>query len=224
MSTPMPDLPLPDVADHLARNPALALARDGAFGVHQFARLWRGEFVAQTAEVAAFAALAARYPRPGPAGLFLDTARSVLSAREPLLAAAAAIGGSVTGPASEPTPFGFAAFAGFISWLGIGAGPGAAALALRNDLLLWCGVCAALAEAVGNTPPPAVTGYLAMYATPPVALISAAEEVARAAMAEGEDPSTVLDASTRVEPVLTAFWSSVADRPHEHEGKHHDVH
>jgi hypothetical protein len=103
------------------------------------------------------------------------------------------------------------AFGSFMTWLAMRAGPAEAACAIRADLLLWCGVCEALAETMRRLEPglPApVVEYFALFSTPPERFIAGAREVAAYGLARGEEPAVIGHAVAQVEPVLAGFWAA----------------
>ncbi|MEU7581419.1 hypothetical protein AB0B50_27870 [Streptomyces sp. NPDC041068] len=201
----------PDTATHVRGNPLVAALSQGRAGPAEVARVVVGEFHAHAAEVAAFATLAARCPVQPVAGYFVDLARLVLDCEAPLLACAEALGLSEQELRHRQPARGMRDFGSFMSWLAMRAGPAEAAGAVRADLLLWCGSCAALADELTRHEAPLpqpVIDYFSLFQTPPERFIEEAREVAAYGLAQGEEPAAVERGIAQVEPVLSRFWAA----------------
>ncbi|MGI5441001.1 hypothetical protein ACQEV4_27565 [Streptomyces shenzhenensis] len=204
----------PDTAAHVHANRLVAAVAAGEAGAAEVARVVVGEYHAHTAEVAAFATLAARHPQRPVADYFLDLARLVLDCEPPLLACASALGRRADEIRGERPPAGMRAFGSLMGWLAMRAGPAEAACAIRADLLLWCGVCSALTDALraSDSPlPEPVTDYFELFRSAPDRFVDGAREVAAFGLAHGESPAMVEYAVAQVEPVLAGFWSAALE-------------
>ncbi|TDD28033.1 amino acid adenylation domain-containing protein [Actinomadura sp. KC06] len=201
----------PRLAAHVRENPLYPLILGGRLRAEHLERFVVSELHAQPAEIAAFERLARRFDDSAASALFHDVAEAITGARPGLIAAADALGIDRDGVVT-PTK-GATAFADFVSWLAADTGPGAAAAALRADLMLWCAVCAELARELDRRPdvaPPEVTRYVRGYALAPPAVLRAAADVVAAAVEDGESPDEIERVTGRVEPVLRTYWTSVA--------------
>lgn len=201
----------PDLTAHVQDNPLLSALSAGQAGSAQVAQIVLGEFHAHAAEVAAFATMAARYPVQPVSGYFVDLARLVLDCDAPLLACAEALGWGEKELRSRELPNGMRDFGSFMSWLAMRAGPAEAACAVRADLLLWCGTCAALTEELERQEAPMpqpVIDYFSLFQTAPERFIEEAREVAAYGLARGEAPALVEQGIAQVEPVLSRFWAA----------------
>lgn len=204
----------PDTHVHVSGLSLLAAVNDGTAGAAEVTQVVVGEFHAHTAEVAAFATLAARYPQQPVAGYFLDLARLVLDCEAPLLACAEALGLGEEELRRRRPPEAMREFGSLMAWLAMRAGPAEAACAVRADLLLWCAACGALAEGLARQDsalPQAVIGYFSLFKDPPLQFVEGAREVAAYGLAHGEDPTIAACGVDRVEPVLSRFWRAAAE-------------
>lgn len=191
---------------HVRGNALYAVAMDDSLDTGHLRRLIAGELHAQPIEIAAFTRLADRLPDGAAQRLFRDVAAAISAARPALLAAAVALNMTEEGPGRPRTPEGAETFTDFISWLGLHARPGAAAAALRADLMQWCALCAELTHALrrGNIPVPApVLRYVEAYHQAPPQLVTACADVIADAIADGEDPSAISRTARRVPPRST---------------------
>ncbi|MEU6339225.1 hypothetical protein ABZ839_33385 [Streptomyces cellulosae] len=205
---------VPDTQAHVRANRLVAAVASGDAGAAEMARVVLGEFHARSAEVAAFATLAARHPQQPVAGYFLDLARLVLDCEAPFLACAKALGLGERELAGERPPEGMRAFGSLMGWLAMRAGPAEAACVIRADLLLWCGSCKALSEALNRLDPglpEPVLEYVGLFATAPQRFVDGAHEVAAYGLARGESPAVVEHAVAQVEPVLAGFWAAALE-------------
>ncbi|WP_150492868.1 hypothetical protein [Streptomyces kanamyceticus] len=206
----------PDTEAHVRANRLVAAVTSGEAGVAEMARVAVGEFHAHTAEVAAFAALAARHPHQPVAGYFLDLARLVLDCEAPLLACARALGHGEQELRAERPPQGMRAFDSLMGWLAMRSGPAEAACAMRADLLLWCAACEALGEALGRVEPALpspVLEYVALFRAAPPRFVDGAREVVAYGLAHGENPAVIEHAVSQVEPTLAGFWAAALPTP-----------
>ncbi|MEV0261173.1 amino acid adenylation domain-containing protein [Streptomyces sp. NPDC050617] len=199
----------PNMAAHVRANPLYGVLLEGELTTGHLRRLIAGELHVQPAEIAAFTHLAERFPDTAAGDLFRKVADILRSARPALEAAAESIGipPDTTGGAQAPS--GAQDFAGFISWLSLNTTAGSAAAALRNDLMLWCAMCAELTYALRNSTtefPAAVVEYVEAYAEAPAQLLTEAAEVVEEAVANGETLATVSHVAQRVDPVLREYW------------------
>ncbi|WP_156365318.1 amino acid adenylation domain-containing protein [Sciscionella sediminilitoris] len=192
----------PAIADHVRANPAYRAVLEDRFDQGCIARFIASERRAQPVELETFAALAERCPRNGE-NPFHATHAAIAAATRPLDAAARAVSGA--------SDAGGSAFTEFLGWLGAETGIGAAAAALRADLLLWCAVCGKLATRLRQTAaaPAEVLDYLGGYAEIPAELIRSCTTVIRAALEDGEDPEGMAEAIRRTETALGTYWDAV---------------
>ncbi|WP_129311568.1 amino acid adenylation domain-containing protein [Streptomyces sp. L2] len=203
----------PDMAAHVRDNALYKEAMAGTLGIGHLRRLIAAELHAQPSEIAAFTHLAQRSRNDTARQLFSGVAEAITAARSSLHAAAAALDIPAEGPDRPCPPEGAETFAEFISWLGLQAPIGAAAAALRTDLMLWCAVCAELDTALsrGNTPvPEPVRAYVAAYRQAPPQIIQACTEVITIAVDDGEDLTTIAHTAHRIDPVLQSYWRSLS--------------
>ncbi|MGW2228474.1 hypothetical protein [Streptomyces formicae] len=201
----------PDTEAHVRTNRLVAAVTSGEAGAAEMARVTVGEFHAHTAEVAAFATLAARHPHQPVAGYFLDLARLVLDCEAPLLACARALGQGEQELRDQRPPQGMRAFGSLMGWLAMRAGPAEAACVIRADLLLWCAACEALGEALGAVEPELPTpvlAYVALFRAAPPRFVDGARDVVAHGLAHGESPAVIEHAVSQVEPTLAAFWTA----------------
>ncbi|MEV6121148.1 amino acid adenylation domain-containing protein [Streptomyces sp. NPDC052077] len=204
---------LPHVAGHLRANALRPALLRGAVTMEQIRRLIVSELHAQPAEAASFDRLASRFPAGAPGRLFRDAARSLHLVRGPLEAAAASLGLPVTGADDRPVPSGARELADFHSDLARTASVGAAAVVLRNELVLWPAVCAELVHglSVSRTPvPDPVRAYLVPFVQPATGLRAAATRLAEDVVGAGESAAAPVRAAERLDHVLTSYWRTVA--------------
>ncbi|MYW93794.1 amino acid adenylation domain-containing protein [Amycolatopsis rubida] len=198
----------PDTADLIRAAPLYALIRDDALAGEHLNRLIAAELSSHPVEVATFTRLSRRFHGTPAGTLFAEVAKIVAAAR-PLLRAAAE---SLAIDAPDPIPPGTADFVAFLTWLSDEADAGAAASALRNDLIVWCAFCAELSTALHRTgiAPEAVVEYLGHYREAPPDILRTCADIIEHAIDQGEDISSITDASRRVESALHSCWNTVA--------------
>lgn len=200
------------VREHVENNELLAAARAEQVDLNQLKRLLIAEFQAQEAEFTTYSTLVARFHHEVPGSLFVFIADTLMAARRFLVQE---VLGSVGLTADELRRTGISPqvkrFTEFISWVALHAGAGEAALLARTDFVLWCGVCAPLAEALDDAGVPAeVQQYVQQYAELPPEVADGAVEVVDFGLAAGERPEWITRSAPAMEPLLRGFWHFVA--------------
>lgn len=199
------------VRSHIPDNALLRAARAGTLTPAACLRMTDNERYGHPAEVAGCAQLAARYPEPPHGPYFLTLARLISDAREPLRAAAEALGAD---PGRPARPAGTAAhrISGLFGWLGLTATAPVAAAYLYCDLALYRTDCRALLPALaGNGPelPKAYLTYIGAYAELPDQLLTGALDIVEHHLpAPAPVPDEILDAPSTVTDYLNGFWKS----------------
>ncbi|WET81050.1 hypothetical protein P3102_07420 [Amycolatopsis sp. QT-25] len=200
------------VKNHVENNEFIVAARNGRLDKKQIHRLLQVEFQTQEAEFAAYPLLAIRFRHEVPASLFVHVADTILKARRFLVKdVAAAVGLDVEDLRREPLPPAIQEAATMLSWMGLHAGAGEAALVARTDFLLWTAACGTLLDVLSDSDvPDLLISYLQQYAEPPAEVIDGAVEVIDFALAAGEEADKVIRSAPGVEPMLGNLWHFAA--------------
>ncbi|XVS62146.1 hypothetical protein ACQPYE_28275 [Actinosynnema sp. CA-299493] len=199
------------VHEHVRENGLLAAAKVKQVDTGQLRRLLLAEFQAQEAEFTAYATLVARFHHEVPGSFFVFIADTLLETRRFLVSdVAGAVGLVPDDMRVAPVSPEVKRFTEFISWVALHAGASEAAMLARTDFLLWCGVCAPLAEALADADVPSeVQAYVQHYAEAPDEVVDGAAEVIDFGLAAGEREEWVTRSAPAMEPLLRGFWRFV---------------
>ncbi|WP_433260275.1 hypothetical protein ACQPZF_23705 [Actinosynnema sp. CS-041913] len=205
------EFPVP-LREHVENNELLAAARAEQADTSQLKRLLLAEFQAQEAEFTTYSTLVARFHHEIPGSLFVFIADTLMKARRFLVQdVVGSVGMTADDMRQAPISPQVKRFTEFISWVALHAGAGEAALLARTDFVLWCGVCAPLADAL-RAPgiPSEVQAYVQHYAELPPEVADGAVEVVDFGLAAGEREEWVTRSAPAMEPLLRGFWHFVA--------------
>ena len=199
------------IHEHVRENGLLAAAKVKQVDADQLRRLLLAEFQAQEAEFTAYATLVARFHHEVPGSFFVFIANTLMETRRFLVSEVAGAVGLVPDEMRKaPISPEVKRFTEFISWVALHAGAGEAAMLARTDFLLWCGVCAPLAEALADTDVPSeVQEYVQHYAEAPAEVVDGAAEVIDFGLASNEREEWITRSAPAMEPLLRGFWRFV---------------
>ncbi|MEU4804942.1 hypothetical protein [Actinosynnema sp. NPDC023587] len=203
------------VRKHVEHNEFIAAARAGRLDTGQIHRLLLLEFQTQEVEFSAYPLLVVRFRHEVPDGLFLFVADTVRKARTFLVKEVApALGLDVDEMRRAPLPPAPRRTAELVSWLGLQAGAGEAAMTARVDFVLWTAACATLVDVLdgpdGGAVPAEFVAYLRQYAEPPPEVVDGAVEVIDYALATGEDPERIPRSAPHMDAVIGDLWHFAA--------------
>ncbi|RKT54618.1 hypothetical protein [Saccharothrix australiensis] len=200
------------VRRHVEDNEFIAAARGGRLDAKQVHRLLLLEFQTQEVEFSAYPLLSVRFRHEVPDGLFLFVADTVRRARTFLVKEVApALGLDVDEMRRAPLSPAPRRTAELVSWLGLQAGAGEAAMTARVDFVLWTAACGALVDVLDGADVPAeVVAYLRQYAEAPPEVVDGAVEVIDYALAAGEDPERIPRSAPHMDTVIADLWHFAA--------------
>jgi hypothetical protein len=159
-----------------------------------------------------FAQLAARFPDPPAADLFLALAQGegeALGLLAPLCAALGADAAWLDG--FEPAP-GMQAYPSFLAWLALNGSRADAALALLVNLDAWGANCARMGAALRTRHrlDDAAVGFFRFFGDPAPALRRSALAVLAEGLEDGESPLRARWAARTLQACELAFWDALA--------------
>jgi len=160
-----------------------------------------------------FALLAARYPQPPAAEMFLSLAQGELHALRLLSEFAAALGWQERDlRAYEPRPLA-QAYPAYLAWSALFGTCSGISLAILANLEEWGAYCGRVAEALVTRYDLSeqAVGFFRFFARPPPGFTEQATSVVSAGLAAGEDPQDAVRAALTLHAYEIAFWGVLAD-------------
>ncbi|MFE5326680.1 hypothetical protein ACFRCG_09865 [Embleya sp. NPDC056575] len=201
----------PDVERCIADNETVTRVRARDADRDLLRRLVIAEFNCQESELVTYGLLVARHHDETSLDLFSLTIRTVTEARKLLNEAARSVD---LGP-QDLTLAGEGRLGRAVSSLvapGLLGTPGAVALYLHSDLVVWCALfdrIASAAREANNVPKPLIE-YLESWGSEPSAeFVDNTVKVISHSLAHGEDPARMLASSRQLESIVSDYWGFV---------------
>ncbi|MEU7565494.1 hypothetical protein [Streptomyces fradiae] len=201
-----------DIDDYLSRNPIHHNARSGAMDEAQTRRLVIAKFQALQAETTSYGLLVQRYRDPVPVGYFSHVIHRLTASYPYLDQAARALGLDPAELPRQPVHASLRRLAEWLAWVGLYAGAGEAALAVRVDFGVWGSLTGALADALRELDAPQpVIEFLEFESAVPQEITDGAVPVVEYGLAHGEDPSSITRSALEVVSVQGPAWEYVRE-------------
>lgn len=199
-----------DIQSHLLENPIYRQSQAGAVNEEQLKRLVIAKFQALEYEATGYGLLVSRFRDPVPAGYFSLVIHRLTETYPYLTRAAAALdldpGELPRQPVSPPMRH----LAEWLAWVGLYAGAGEAALAVRVDFTAWSGLCGALADALRELDAPSeIIDLLDFERKVPEKIIEGSVDVIEHGVRHGEDESLITRSALEVLHVQGAAWKYI---------------
>ncbi|MEI7029626.1 hypothetical protein [Streptomyces pratensis] len=196
---------------HLRHNQLYAHVTDGSVTRDQLKRLVIAKHQALGSEIAAYTLLLNRFRSPVPAGYFAFTIHTLTESYPRLLKAGQSLGLEEEEICREPVSRPIRHLAQFLAWIGLHAGAGEAALAIRTDYAVWGGTCGAFADGLRELDVPReVVRFLETEERVPEQILEGASEVIEYGLAHGENEGNITRSALQVVEVQGDAWEWIS--------------